>query len=39
MKPWMSRETIKLIEAKQQAFVEWQDERTDVDRRRICDSM
>ena len=34
MKPWILQDTLKLIEAKIQAFVEWQNERTDMDRRR-----
>ena len=34
MKPWISQETLKLIETKHQAFVEWQEDCTDVDRRR-----
>ena len=34
MKPWVSQGTLKLIEAKHQAFVEWQEGCTDMDRRR-----
>ena len=34
MKPWISQETLKLIEAKHKAFVEWQEERTNVNRHR-----
>ena len=33
-KPWISLETLKLVETKHKAFVDWQEERTDMARRK-----